>query len=139
MQLAASILDYYAKNGPRFLEPRQIEVHEGRGVVENEPIGVILAIEPWNYPLYQVVRVAGPNLVLGNAILLKHAELNPQTALAIEKCFHDAGVPEGVYTNLFLRHPRRRAGHRAPARRRASPSPAASGPAAASPRWPAST
>jgi succinate-semialdehyde dehydrogenase/glutarate-semialdehyde dehydrogenase len=105
VMLAASILDYYAKNGPRFLEPRQIEVMQGDAVVENEPIGVILAIEPWNYPLYQVVRVAGPNLVLGNAILLKHAELNPQTALAIEKCFRDAGVPEGVYTNVFLRIP----------------------------------
>ncbi len=105
VQLAASILDYYATNGPRFLEPRQIEVMKGEAVVENEPIGVILAIEPWNYPLYQVVRVAGPNLVLGNAILLKHAELNPQTALAIEKCFLDAGVPEGVYTNVFLRIP----------------------------------
>ena len=78
---------------------------KGEAVVENEPIGVLLAIEPWNYPLYQVVRVAGPNLVLGNAILLKHAELNPQTALAIEKCFLDAGVPEGVYTNVFLAIP----------------------------------
>ncbi|MGZ4547010.1 MAG: NAD-dependent succinate-semialdehyde dehydrogenase [Blastococcus sp.] len=105
VQLAASILDYYAKNGPRFLEPRRIEVRQGEAIVENEPTGVILAIEPWNYPLYQVVRVAAPNLVLGNAILLKHAELNPQTALAIEKCFHDAGVPEGVYTNVFLAIP----------------------------------
>ncbi|NYJ04511.1 NAD-dependent succinate-semialdehyde dehydrogenase [Petropleomorpha daqingensis] len=105
VMLAASILDYYAKNGPRFLEPRRIEVMQGEAVVENEPVGVLLAIEPWNYPLYQVVRVAGPNLVLGNAILLKHAELNPQTALAIEKCFLDAGVPEGVYTNVFLRIP----------------------------------
>jgi succinate-semialdehyde dehydrogenase/glutarate-semialdehyde dehydrogenase len=105
VMLAASILDYYATNGPRFLEPRRIDVMQGEAVVENEPIGVILAIEPWNYPLYQVVRVAGPNLVLGNAILLKHAELNPQTALAIEKCFLDAGVPEGVYTNVFLRIP----------------------------------
>src|SRR3954464_11720558 len=105
VQLAASILDYYAKNGPRFLEPRTIEVMQGEAVVENEPVGVLLAIEPWNYPLYQVVRAAGPNLVLGNAILLKHAELNPQTALAIERLFHDAGVPEGVYTNVFLRIP----------------------------------
>ncbi|MGY1604311.1 NAD-dependent succinate-semialdehyde dehydrogenase [Geodermatophilus sp. SYSU D00815] len=105
VQLAASILAYYAENGPRFLEPRRIDVMQGEAVVENEPIGVILAIEPWNYPLYQVVRVAGPNLVLGNAILLKHAELNPQTALAIERCFLDAGVPEGVYTNVFLRIP----------------------------------
>jgi succinate-semialdehyde dehydrogenase/glutarate-semialdehyde dehydrogenase len=103
VQLAASILQYYADNGPRFLAPRRIDVMQGEAVVENEPIGVLLAIEPWNYPLYQVVRVAGPNLVLGNAILLKHAELNPQTALAIERCFRDAGVPEGVYTNVFLR------------------------------------
>jgi succinate-semialdehyde dehydrogenase/glutarate-semialdehyde dehydrogenase len=87
VQLAASILDYYATNGARFLEPRRIEVMQGEAVVENEPVGVLLAIEPWNYPLYQVARVAGPNLVLGNAILLKHAELNPQTALAIEKLF----------------------------------------------------
>ncbi|WP_448627148.1 NAD-dependent succinate-semialdehyde dehydrogenase [Geodermatophilus sp. URMC 64] len=103
VQLAASILTYYAENGPRFLEPKRIDVMKGEAIVENEPIGVILAIEPWNYPLYQVVRVAGPNLVLGNAILLKHAELNPQTALAIERLFLDAGVPEGVYTNVFLR------------------------------------
>jgi succinate-semialdehyde dehydrogenase/glutarate-semialdehyde dehydrogenase len=105
VMLAASILDYYAKNGPRFLEPRRIDVMQGEAVVTNEPTGVILAIEPWNYPLYQVVRVAAPNLVLGNAIVLKHAELNPQTALAIEKLFLDAGVPEGVYTNVFLAIP----------------------------------
>src|SRR3954453_20683780 len=61
--LAASILDYYAKNGPRFLEPKQIGGGEGEAIVENEPIGTILAIEPWNYPFYQAVRVAGPNLV----------------------------------------------------------------------------
>ena len=101
--LASSILQYYAENGPRFLESRQIEVRQGEAVVETEPIGAILAIEPWNYPFYQVVRVAGPNLVLGNTILLKHAELNPQCALALEQLFRDAGAPEGVYTNLFLR------------------------------------
>jgi succinate-semialdehyde dehydrogenase / glutarate-semialdehyde dehydrogenase len=103
VMLAASILDYYAKNGPRFLEPRPIDVMQGEAVVENEPIGVLLAIEPWNYPFYQAVRVAGPNLVLGNTILLKHAELNPQCALALEEVFRDAGAPEGVYTNVFLR------------------------------------
>jgi succinate-semialdehyde dehydrogenase/glutarate-semialdehyde dehydrogenase len=101
--LAGMILDYYATNGPRFLEPKKIDVLKGEAIVENEPIGVLLAIEPWNYPYYQAVRVIGPNLVLGNTILLKHAELNPQCALAIERLLHDAGVPEGVYTNLFLR------------------------------------
>jgi succinate-semialdehyde dehydrogenase/glutarate-semialdehyde dehydrogenase len=105
VMLSASILEYYATKGPGFLEPRPIDVMQGEAVVVNEPTGVLLAIEPWNYPIYQVVRVAGPNLVLGNAILLKHAENNPQTALAIEQLFRDAGVPEGVYTNLFLKIP----------------------------------
>jgi succinate-semialdehyde dehydrogenase/glutarate-semialdehyde dehydrogenase len=104
VQLAASILEYYATNGPRFLEPKPIDVMGGgEAEVVNEPIGVLLAIEPWNYPLYQVVRVAGPNLTLGNTVLLKHAENNPQCALALEQLFRDAGAPEGVYTNLFLR------------------------------------
>jgi succinate-semialdehyde dehydrogenase/glutarate-semialdehyde dehydrogenase len=105
VQLAASILDYYADNGPRFLEPKPIDVMQGEAVVVNEPTGVLLAIEPWNYPLYQVVRVAAPNLTLGNTILLKHAENNPQCALALEQLFRDAGAPEGVYTNLFLAIP----------------------------------
>jgi succinate-semialdehyde dehydrogenase/glutarate-semialdehyde dehydrogenase len=103
VMLAASILQYYAEKGPGFLEPRPIDVMQGEAVVVNEPVGVLLAIEPWNYPLYQAVRVAGPNLVLGNTILLKHAELNPQCALALDQLFRDAGAPEGVYTNLFLR------------------------------------
>jgi succinate-semialdehyde dehydrogenase/glutarate-semialdehyde dehydrogenase len=101
--LSAMILEYYAQNGPRFLEPRTIDVMQGEAIVHNEPVGVLLAIEPWNYPYYQAVRVAGPNLVLGNAILLKHAELNPRCALAIEQLFRDAGAPEGLYTNVFLR------------------------------------
>jgi acyl-CoA reductase-like NAD-dependent aldehyde dehydrogenase len=63
---------------------------------------VLLWVEPWNFPLYQVVRFAGPNLVLGNTILLKHAEICPQSALALERLFCDAGVPEGVYTNIFV-------------------------------------
>ncbi|MHA3701846.1 NAD-dependent succinate-semialdehyde dehydrogenase [Jatrophihabitans sp. YIM 134969] len=100
--LAVSILRYYAENAEKFLAPRTIEVMKGEAVVLNEPVGVILAIEPWNYPLYQVVRVVAPNLPLGNAVLLKHSELNPQTALALEQLFLDAGVPEGVYTNVFL-------------------------------------
>ena len=92
VELAASILDYYAEKGPGFIRPRPIDVMQGEAVVLNEPIGVLLAIEPWNYPLYQVVRAAGPNLVLGNTILVKHAELNPQCALALERLFRDAGA-----------------------------------------------
>jgi succinate-semialdehyde dehydrogenase/glutarate-semialdehyde dehydrogenase len=105
LYLCSMILKYYAEKGPGFLEPKPIDVMMGKGeaVVETEPVGVLLAIEPWNYPFYQVVRVAAPNLVLGNTILLKHAETVPQCALAIEQLFTDAGAPEGVFTNVFLK------------------------------------
>jgi succinate-semialdehyde dehydrogenase / glutarate-semialdehyde dehydrogenase len=105
LYLCSMILKYYADNGPGFLEPTSIQPLMGKGeaVVETRPIGVLLAIEPWNYPFYQVVRVAGPNLVLGNAVILKHAEITPQCAVAIEQLFTDAGAPAGVFTNTFLR------------------------------------
>src|SRR3712207_6466670 len=105
LYLCSMILKYYADNGPGFLEPTSIQPLMGKGeaVVETLPIGVLLAIEPWNYPFYQVVRVAGPNLVLGNTVILKHAEITPQCAVAIEQLFADAGAPEGVFTNTFLR------------------------------------
>ncbi|MGY1740677.1 MULTISPECIES: NAD-dependent succinate-semialdehyde dehydrogenase [unclassified Blastococcus] len=105
LYLCSMILKYYADNGPGFLEPTSITPLMGKGeaVVETRPIGVLLAIEPWNYPFYQVVRVAGPNLVLGNTVILKHAEITPQCAQAIEQLFVDAGAPEGVFTNTFLR------------------------------------
>ncbi len=105
LQLCSMILNYYADNGPAFLEPTPIQPLMGRGeaVIETRPIGVLLAIEPWNYPFYQVVRVAGPNLVLGNTVILKHAEITPQCAAAIEQLFTDAGAPDGVFTNTHLR------------------------------------
>jgi succinate-semialdehyde dehydrogenase/glutarate-semialdehyde dehydrogenase len=101
--LAASILAYYGEQGPQFLEPQVLAVDRGEAAVVNEPLGVLLGIEPWNFPLYQVVRFAAPNLVVGNTILLKHSENCPQSALAVERLFSDAGAPAGVYTNLFLR------------------------------------
>jgi succinate-semialdehyde dehydrogenase/glutarate-semialdehyde dehydrogenase len=103
VKLAASILTYYGENGPGFLEPEPLPVKKGEASIINAPLGVLLGIEPWNFPLYQVARFAAPNLVVGNTILLKHAEICPQNALALEKLFHDAGVPEGAYTNVFLR------------------------------------
>jgi Asp-tRNA(Asn)/Glu-tRNA(Gln) amidotransferase A subunit family amidase len=66
---------------------------------------VLLGIQPWNFPLYQVVRFASPNLVAGNTVLLKHAEVCPQTALTPEQLFADARAPDGVYTNVFLSIP----------------------------------
>lgn len=103
VDLASDILTYYGEHGPELLEERPLPVPEGTAVLVNEPLGVLLGVMPWNFPLYQVVRFAGPNLVLGNAILLKHASSCPQSALALERLFADAGVPTGVYTNLFVR------------------------------------
>jgi succinate-semialdehyde dehydrogenase / glutarate-semialdehyde dehydrogenase len=101
--LSASILEYYGAEGPRIAAPRPLATAAGDAVLLTEPLGVLLGIEPWNYPLYQVARIAAPNLVLGNAILLKHAGNCPQSALALAELFQDAGVPEGVYTNLFVK------------------------------------
>lgn len=101
VELAASILDYYGTNGPDLIADETIEVDEGSATVVTRPIGVLLGVMPWNYPMYQVVRFAGPNLVVGNTILLKHASINPQCALFLEQLFTDAGAPSGAYINLF--------------------------------------
>ncbi|KIX98151.1 uncharacterized protein Z520_06231 [Fonsecaea multimorphosa CBS 102226] len=101
---SAAILDYYAQNGEKFLQTVDLPGVPG-AVIASEPIGVILAIEPWNFPYYQVARVAGPQLVAGNPVILKHAQSVPQCALALEKLFTDAGAPAGVYTNLFCSIP----------------------------------
>ncbi|MGW0189048.1 NAD-dependent succinate-semialdehyde dehydrogenase [Streptomyces sp. NPDC003362] len=103
VDLASDILTYYGEHGPELLEERPLPVPEGTAVLVNEPLGVLLGVMPWNFPLYQVVRFAGPNLVLGNTVLLKHASSCPQSALALEQLFTEAGVPSGVYTNLFVR------------------------------------
>src|SRR5258707_5888838 len=100
--LGADILDYYADNAEKFLAPKQLKVDEGEAIVENAPLGVIFCVEPWNFPYYQLARVAGPNLMLGNTLVVKHAPNVPQSALAFEKLFLDAGAPAGVYTNVFL-------------------------------------
>ena len=92
---------YFAEHGPGFMEPEVLPGTDGASIV-CEPLGGVLAIEPWNFPLYQAARVAGPQLVAGNVVLMKHSEICPQTALAIEQLFRDAGAPEGVYTNVFL-------------------------------------
>jgi succinate-semialdehyde dehydrogenase / glutarate-semialdehyde dehydrogenase len=103
VNLAASILDYYAKNAETFLQPKQFPGFPGAALVAR-PTGAILAIEPWNFPYYQVARVAGPQLMAGNVLLLKHAESVPQCALAFERALREAGAPEGAYTNIFANH-----------------------------------
>lgn len=98
--LSADILDYYAGKAADYLRPRTLPGSPG-AELHVEPIGVILAIEPWNFPYYQVARVAGPQLMVGNVLLLKHAEIVPRSALALARLFEEAGAPAGVYTNLF--------------------------------------
>ena len=100
VELAASILDYYAKRAEELLKPKRLK-DVPNAEVRTDPIGVLLGIEPWNFPYYQIARVAGPQLMAGNVLLLKHAESVPQSALAFAKLFEEAGAPEGVYTNIF--------------------------------------
>jgi len=102
VELSADILDYYADNAGTFLAPRKLTVAGGEALVESEPLGVLFCVEPWNFPYYQLARVAGPDLMSGNVLIVKHAPNVPQCALAFEKLFLDAGAPEGVYTNVFL-------------------------------------
>ncbi|GAB3804375.1 aldehyde dehydrogenase family protein [Humibacter antri] len=103
VDFAADIYRYYADVSPEVLEDEPIELLAGEGsaIIRRTPLGVLLGIMPWNFPYYQVARFAGPNLIIGNAILLKHAPQCPESALAIERIFHDAGFPDGAYTNIF--------------------------------------
>ncbi len=100
--LVVSIYRYYAKNGPKFLQDEELEVASGgTAVVRKEAVGVLLGIMPWNFPYYQVARLAAPNLMIGNTILLKHAPQCPESALAMEQIFKDAGAAQGLYVNIF--------------------------------------
>ncbi len=102
VDIVVSIYRYYAENGPKFLEDEELDVVAGgKAVVRKEGLGVLLGIMPWNYPYYQVARFAAPNLMNGNTILLKHAPQCPESALAMEQIFKDAGAPEGSYVNIF--------------------------------------
>jgi succinate-semialdehyde dehydrogenase / glutarate-semialdehyde dehydrogenase len=99
--LSADILEYYAERGPQMLAAQKLIVEEGEAAVESEPLGILFCVEPWNFPYYQLARVAGPSLILGNVMLVKHASNVPQCATAFERLLLDAGAPVGVYTNLF--------------------------------------
>ncbi|KEF51068.1 uncharacterized protein A1O9_12884 [Exophiala aquamarina CBS 119918] len=100
LDISIRILEYYAENGEKLLAPRTLPQAPGSRIAL-EPLGVILAIEPWNYPFYQVARVVGPQLIAGNVVIVKHAPSVPQCAIALEALFTDAVVPTGVYTNIF--------------------------------------
>ena len=104
VEFSARILAYYAKHAERFLAPVKLHPDHGEAHMESSPIGVIFGVEPWNFPYYQLARIAGPHLMAGNTLVVKHAGIVPQCALAFEKLLLDAGAPVGLYTNLFISH-----------------------------------
>lgn len=103
VDFSADIYSYYANNGEKFLADEDLELMdtEGTAFVRRSSLGALLGIMPWNFPYYQVARFAGPNLVLGNTILLKHASQCPESAGAIQQIFLDAGFPVGAYQNIY--------------------------------------
>jgi succinate-semialdehyde dehydrogenase/glutarate-semialdehyde dehydrogenase len=104
VEFSSQILAYYAKNAERFLAPVKLNPISGHAHMESSPIGVIFGVEPWNFPYYQLARVAGPHLMAGNTLMVKHASNVPQCAIAFEKLWIEAGAPVGLYTNLLISH-----------------------------------
>jgi len=94
--------DYYAEHGERFMADEAIESDAGKSFVAYQPLGVVLAVMPWNFPLWQVIRFAAPALMAGNVGLLKHASNVPQCALALEEVFREAGFPAGCFQTLMI-------------------------------------
>jgi succinate-semialdehyde dehydrogenase / glutarate-semialdehyde dehydrogenase len=92
----------HADNAETFLAPRPLKSIAGEAHIEYSPLGVLIGVQPWNYPYYQLARFAAPHLSSGNVMLVKHAPGVPQCALAFEQFFVEAGTPSGTYTNAFL-------------------------------------
>jgi len=102
IKLSAEIFDYYANHAEAFLSDTILHPVHGQALVRHSPIGVLLGVQPWNFPFYQVARFAAPNIMVGNTMLIKHASIVPQCAIAIEHLFLEAGAPIGLYTNLLI-------------------------------------
>src|SRR3979490_325524 len=98
----AWVCRYYAENAERFLADEIVETTASRSYIRYQPLGPVLAVMPWNFPFWQVLRFAAPALMAGNVGLLKHASIVPQSALAIEDLFHRAGFPEGAFQTLLI-------------------------------------
>jgi len=103
VDFAAEIYGFYADNAEELMADEQVKHFGGDGtaIVRRSAFGTLLGIMPWNFPYYQVARFAGPNIIIGNPILLKHAPQCPESAEAIQKIYDDAGAPAGVYNNIY--------------------------------------
>jgi succinate-semialdehyde dehydrogenase/glutarate-semialdehyde dehydrogenase len=102
VEKCAGACDYFAENAARFLTPDAVLTDAAKSYVAFEPLGVVLAIMPWNFPFWQVFRCAAPALMAGNAVLLKHAANVPGCALAIEQVLREAEFPKGLFSMLLL-------------------------------------
>ena len=105
VEKCATLCDYYAGNAARFLTSEMVETEAKKSYVAFEPLGIVLAVEPWNFPFWQVFRAAVPAVSAGNVVVLKHASNVPMTALAIEDAFRKAGFPENVFRTLLIDPP----------------------------------
>jgi succinate-semialdehyde dehydrogenase/glutarate-semialdehyde dehydrogenase len=103
VEFCQAIYDFYADNGESLMADEPIDLLEGDGtaLIRRSSFGVLLGIMPWNFPYYQVARFAGPNLIIGNTILLKHAPQCPESAEAIQGIYDEAGFPDGAYVNIY--------------------------------------
>ncbi len=102
IEKCAWLCDYYAENAERFLKPEEIKTEAKKSYVVFQPLGVVLAIMPWNFPFWQAFRFGVPAVVAGNVVVLKHASNVPMTALAIEEAFRKAGFPDNVFKTLLI-------------------------------------
>ena len=102
----AWVCEYYAEHAPGYLVPQSVETSARQSFITFQPIGIVFAIMPWNYPFWQVFRFAAPTLMAGNGALLKHAPNVPGCGLAIEEIFREAGFPEDLFRTLLIGHER---------------------------------
>ncbi len=102
VQLAGAIYRWYGEHGPELLKPEVLDPQgSDESLVQTEAIGSLVGVMPWNYPYYQVARFVAPNLMLGNTIILKHAQICPASSEVMAEILHSAGVPEDAYINVF--------------------------------------